>query len=340
MDDLLRQSEQQARNAGPDGGTRPDLDAFVQPLGAQWNSEEPLGADAELGRSIDKVMQQLEWLKTQQEINSWDSHCLTQTSNELGGIETEATGLTPNGSRQSQQSRHLLVLHTGLSDWQQLASSIDEDTDLLLIGKEESGVQQISNCLERRGTDQAYASLLLLLPDSSQGQLDLGTDELSLETLSDHHDQLSQWKQGLSESAQIRLIQDGTSAALETLLQELATITSTSTTTSAATESGLGVASVETDPTASSVKIKTEAKDLLQGARTILSNAVDDQTLKAALDVAYGKETAQQIEPLVQRFINQELEPQLYRAEIDSDNINGAFIASHNLILVNEKLTE
>ena len=64
------------------------------------------------------------------------------------------------------------------------------------------------------------------------------------------------------------------------------------------------MASVETDPTASSVKIKTEAKDLLQGARMILSNAVDDQTLKAAIDVAYGKETAQQIEPLVQRFIN------------------------------------
>ena len=207
MDDLLRQSEQQARNAGPDGGTRPDLDAFVQPLGAQWNSEEPLGADAELGRSIDKVMQQLEWLKTQQEINSLDSHCLTQTSNELGAIKTEATGLTPSRSWQSQQSRHLLVLHTGLSDWQQLASSIDGNTDLLLIGKEESGVQQISKCLERRGTDQAYASLLLLLPDSSQGQLDLGTDQLRLETLSDHHDQLSQWKQGLSESAQIKLIQ-------------------------------------------------------------------------------------------------------------------------------------
>ena len=60
--------------------------------------------------------------------------------------------------------------------------------------------------------------------------------------------------------------------------------------------------------------------------------------MPAALEAAYGADSAEQIAPLVQRFLNQELEPRLHRARIDAASIDGAFVASHNLILVDQDL--
>ena len=163
MDDLLRQSEQQARNAGPEGGTRPDLGAFVQPLGAQWTPEEPLGADAELGRSLDKVLQQLEWLQCQRQANALDTQQVQDSLLQLNELDP-SQGLNTSQSKQAtNQPKVLLVLHTGVSNWQELANELPSSTDLLLLEQHSSGLQQISDSLSRRAAHQAYDGLMLLL---------------------------------------------------------------------------------------------------------------------------------------------------------------------------------
>ena len=183
MDDLLRQSEQQARNAGPEGGTRPDLDAFVQPLGAQWTPNEPLGADAELGRSLDKVLQQLEWLQCQRQANALDTQLVQDSLLQLNELDPSQGLNTGQSTQPSNQPKVLLVLHTGVSNWQELANELPSSTDLLLLEQHSSGLQQISDSLSCRPAHQAYDGLMLLLPQAIDGVLAFGSDHLSLETL-------------------------------------------------------------------------------------------------------------------------------------------------------------
>ena len=338
MDDLLRQSEQQARNAGPEGGTRPDLDAFVQPLGAQWTPNEPLGADAELGRSLDKVLQQLEWLQCQRQANALDTQQVQDSLLQLNELDP-SQGLSTSQSKQAtHQPKVLLVLHTGVSNWQELANDLPSSTDLLLLEQHSSGLQQISDSLSRRQAHQAYDGLMLLLPQAIDGVLAFGSDQLSLETLQLHRDQLALWGQGLSDGAQINLLTGHGSEALDALLDELAAITQTGASISAAPQAELPPVGSESQATASSVSIGAAAPELLQEARRELKQASNDNRLPAALEAAYGADSAEQIAPLVQRFLNQELEPRLHRARIDAASIDGAFVASHNLILVDQDL--
>ena len=62
MDDLLRQSEQQARAVGSDG-YRFGAVSWGEPQ-SDLTQPEPIGADAELSRYTKQVVEQLEWLKS------------------------------------------------------------------------------------------------------------------------------------------------------------------------------------------------------------------------------------------------------------------------------------
>ena len=191
MDDLLRQSEQQARNAGPERGTRPDLDAFVQPLGAQWTPNEPLGADAELGRSLDKVLQQLEWLQCQRQANALDTQQVQDSLLQLNELEPSQGLNTGQSTQPSNQPKVLLVLHTGVSNWQELANDLPSSTDLLLLEQHSSGLQQISDSLSRRASPSGLRRLDAAAAPGHDGALAFGSDQLSLETLQLHRDQLA-----------------------------------------------------------------------------------------------------------------------------------------------------
>ena len=75
-------------------------------------------------------------------------------------------------------------------------------------------------------------------------------------------------------------------------------------------------------------------------ARDTLLQAEGSQQLRAALISAYGEPALAALEPQISRFIAGELGPQLYGARFEATGLHGAFVASHNLILIDATLAE
>ncbi|MBM5820104.1 MAG: DUF4347 domain-containing protein, partial [Cyanobacteria bacterium K_DeepCast_150m_m2_101] len=232
------------------------------------------------------------------------------------------------------------MLHTGVGNWQQLDANLPPETDLLLLDQQHSGLQQIGEHLSHQAPQRGYGGLMLVLPPGQAGCLELGSDRLHQAQLNGCRDQLSQWSRGLQAGAPLTLVVGGTPAdqqALEPLLQELAALTHT--------EAQLAAAPVDTAATAAAapatstpVSIGPAAPELLAQARADLQRALQARRLQAALVQAYGDTAALEVEPVLQLFLKGELEPQLHWARMEADGINGAFVASHDLILVNQQL--
>ena len=61
---------------------------------------------------------------------------------------------------------------------------------------------------------------------------------------------------------------------------------------------------------------------------------------RSALISAYGEPALAALEPQIDRFIAGDLGPQLYGARFEATGLHGAFVASHNLILIDATLAE
>ena len=70
----------------------------------------------------------------------------------------------------------------------------------------------------------------------------------------------------------------------------------------------------------------------------MLLSAQQSGQLQAALVRAYGHSALVSMEPVLERFLSRDLEPQIYRASFEAASIQGAFVASHNLILIDQDL--
>jgi len=163
----------QGRTDSPAGG----LEGFTQPQGAEWKPNEPIGADAELGRSLERVIQQLQWMQAQREAAAIDGVVLHSSLEEL---QLQGSGGSGNVSSAAEAAdRTLLVLDTRIANWQQLVETIPERTELLLLQPDQSGLRQLSDLLSRQGPGQGYGALVLVVP-AGQGSLALGSDQLRL----------------------------------------------------------------------------------------------------------------------------------------------------------------
>jgi len=342
MDPLLRPSEQTSELGRPESSWQ-QIEGLSQPKGGEWKPDETLGADAELSRSLTKVVQQLQWLQAQREATAIDGQVLSSSIEELVLPQRQGNGASTGDTHQSQgQPRLLLVLHTGVGNWQQLAANLPPETDLLLLDQQHSGLQQIGEHLSRQAPPGGYGGLMLVLPPGQGGCLELGSDRLQQAQLNGYREQISQWSQGLRAGSPLTLLVGGTAAdhqALEPLLQELAALTHTEAQLAAAALDPAQAAAAAAAPTTSTaVSIGPAAPELLAQARADLQRALQAGRLQAALVQAYGDAAALEVEPVLQLFLKGELEPQLHRARIEAEGINGAFVASHNLILVNQQL--
>ena len=294
MDPLLRPSEQTSELGRVDSSWQ-QVEGLSQPKGGEWKPDETLGADAELSRSLTKVVQQLQWLQAQREATAIDGQVLSSSIEELVLPQRQSEAGSGGGASTAQgQPRLLLVLHTGVGNWQQLAANLPPETDLLLLDQQHSGLQQIGEHLSHQAPHGGYGGLMLVLPPGQAGCLELGSDRLQQAQLNGCRDQLSQWSRGLQAGAPLTLVVGGTPAdqqALEPLLQELAALTHTEAQLAAAPE-------------------------LLAQARADLQRALQAGRLQAALVQAYGDKAALEVEPVLQLFLKGELEPQLHWARM------------------------
>jgi len=340
MDPLLRPSEQTSELGRVDSSWQ-QVEGLSQPKGGEWKPDETLGADAELSRSLTKVVQQLQWLQAQREATAIDGQVLSSSIEELVLPQRQSEAGSGGGASTAQgQPRLLLVLHTGVGNWQQLAANLPPETDLLLLDQQHSGLQQIGEHLSHQAPHGGYGGLMLVLPPGQAGCLELGSDRLQQAQLNGCRDQLSQWSRGLQAGAPLTLVVGGTPAdqqALEPLLQELAALTHTEAQLAAAPVDTTATAAA-TPATSTAVSIGPAAPELLAQARADLQRTLQAGRLQAALVQAYGDTAALEVEPVLQLFLKGELEPQLHWARMEADGINGAFVASHDLILVNQQL--
>ncbi|MEN9861209.1 MAG: hypothetical protein RLZZ515_1691 [Cyanobacteriota bacterium] len=338
MDPLLRPSEQTSELGRVESSWQ-QVEGLSQPKGGEWKPDDTLGADAELSRSLTKVVQQLQWLQAQREATAIDGQVLSSSIEELV-LPERVGGASGSSDTADAQPRLLLVLHTGVGNWQQLAANLPPETDLLLLDQQHSGLQQIGEHLSHQAPQGGYGGLMLVLPPGQAGCLELGSDHLQQAQLNGCREQLSQWSRGLQAGAPLTLVVGGTPAdhqALEPLLQELAALTNTEAQLAAAPVDTASTA-IATAATSTAVSIGPAAPELLAQARADLQRALLAGRLQTALVQAYGTGAALEVEAVLQLFLKGELEPQLHRARIDAEGINGAFVASHDLILVNQQL--
>lgn len=307
MDPLLRPSEQTSELGRVDSSWQ-QVEGLSQPKGGEWKPDETLGADAELSRSLTKVVQQLQWLQwlqAQREATAIDGQVLSSSIEELGVPQRQSEAGSGGGASTAQgQPRLLLVLHTGVGNWQQLAANLPPETDLLLLDQQRSGLQQIGEHLSHQAPHGGYGGLMLVLPPGQAGCLELGSDRLHQAQLNGCRDQLSQWSRGLQAGAPLTLVVGGTPAdqqALEPLLQELAALTHTEAQLAAALVDTTATAAA-TPATSTAVSIGPAAPELLAQARADLQRALQAGRLQAALVQAYGDAAALEVEPVLQLF--------------------------------------
>lgn len=82
MDPLLRPSEQTSELGRVESSWQ-QVEGLSQPKGGEWKPDDTLGADAELSRSLTKVVQQLQWLHAQREATAIDGQVLSSSIEEL-----------------------------------------------------------------------------------------------------------------------------------------------------------------------------------------------------------------------------------------------------------------
>ena len=144
-------------------------DSLLQPIDPSWNPDERLVADAELGRSLEKVVQQLQWLQAQKDATSIDGHALQSSINELlipGG--SKGSGGQPPSSltENDQHGRVLVAVDTAVGNWQELSTQLPANSDLLLLERQNSGLQQLGELLQQQAPAEGYQALILVLPQA------------------------------------------------------------------------------------------------------------------------------------------------------------------------------
>ena len=112
-----------------------------------------------------------------------------------------------DAARQSRlETRQLIIIDTRVDDYQQLADSLAQDashnqTDIVFIDGDSSGIEQISTLLETyRNLDSLH-----ILTHSNAGSLQLGNTQLNDATIETYSQPLAEWRNSLSESADILL---------------------------------------------------------------------------------------------------------------------------------------
>lgn len=109
MDPLLRPSEQTSELGRPESSWQ-QIEGLSQPKGGEWKPDETLGADAELSRSLTKVVQQLQWLQAQREATAIDGQVLSSSIEELVLPQRQGNAGSAGDPHQSQGQPRLLLL--------------------------------------------------------------------------------------------------------------------------------------------------------------------------------------------------------------------------------------
>ena len=269
---------------------------------ADGSLEQGVGGAEDITRSLERVAAAEAWLSSGQAEGGIDAHLLGDSLAELS-IRPEGSG---GGSGVScGPPKTLVALDTRVSNWQELTEELPANADLLLLDDSRSGLDQIKDALKAsKNSGLGYASLAIV-GNQEDGGLQLGSDSLSAGEAD-----LGDLGGELIGDARIKLFSDAIAPAQAS------------------------------EPTSNAIatEVGESASELLVEARLTLRTAVANGTAETAVNKAFDEANRDAVSAKLQQFLDGKATPEIKWASFDASNVQGAFIASTNTILISENL--
>ena len=208
MDDLLKRhngNNGDLARDGLDGGEGLGADG-LQPKQGQGD----VGSGLELERSLEQVAAREAWLNEQSQL---------PVENWLTGAE--GTDLTspdaikhPQGKETTNPPRSLLVIDARSNQWEPLSTHLPENTDLLLIDENQSGLEQVESSVRfAQSNGIAYEAVALVASRTTTGEGCLGSDSFAEDEAGVGTQQLNQLETDVLGEARLRLFADSITPA-------------------------------------------------------------------------------------------------------------------------------
>ena len=311
MDDLLKRhngNNGDLAREGLDGGEGLGVDG-LQPKQGQGD----VGSGLELERSLEQVAAREAWLNEQSQL---------PVENWLTGAEgTDLTAL--DGVQQSQGEettnppRALLVIDARSNQWDPLSTHLPENTDLLLIDENQSGLEQVESSVRfAQSNGIAYEAVALVASRSTTGEVCLGSDSFAEDEVGLGTQQLNQLETDVLGEARLRLFADSiTPASVETQL-----------------------APSSNPAKAVPTTVGAIANELLIPARLTLRTAQANGTVETAISTSFDENNQVAAASRLKKFLDGKAQPKIQWASFEQKQIQGAFVASTNTILISESL--
>ena len=276
------------------------------------------GGDDDVNRSLDKVAHHEAWLAANPTNDCINLATLTEELDALQSMPFGALGDDRASQAASNAIKTLVALDTRIQNWQEVAESLPNNADLLLLDSHQDGIDQINSSLKeatRQGS--SYSAVALLGHQSGEGTLTLGSQTIEREQQNQALEQISEQLHAGNPDARLQLF-----------------------TTSATEPEQQAALQATTEDTASDVVIKGDASSLLRNARQIFNESNKQGELKQALQTNFASKNYDDIEDRVKAFLNGKQQPKVAWASFEDDAIQGAFIASSNTILISTDLRD
>ena len=151
------------------------------------------GGDDDVNRSLDKVAHHEAWLAANPTNDCINLATLTEELDALQSMPFGALGVDRASQAASNAIKTLVALDTRIQNWQEVAESLPNNADLLLLDSHQDGIDQINSSLKeatRQGS--SYSAVALLGHQSGEGTLTLGSQTIEREQQNQALEQISE----------------------------------------------------------------------------------------------------------------------------------------------------
>ena len=263
--------------------------------------ESDVGAGLELDRSLQQVAAHEAWLneQSQQPVESWlQNHGGREISlDSFGGSESSS----PSSFTENEENRALVIVDSRSSQWEELSRDLPENTDLLVLDKSLSGIDQVKDYLAHQSSDSTYTQISLIA-SSDADSVSFGSQNLDTSELSD----------------QVDSIRDSGVIAADTVLQLF-------------TATHIDSASV-------SVDVLGSANDTLNSLRGQFASFSYSSRIDSAILEAFGPEKFESVRRKLGQFITSQASPSVEWVEFDDSSVQGAYLAGDDRIFLSSSL--
>ena len=209
----------------------------------------------------------------------------------------------------------MLVIDARSNQWEPLSTHLPANTDLLLIDEHQSGLEQVESSVRFAQTNGiSYEAVALVASRAAEDEVRLGSDTFKDDEVGLAVKQLAELDSDLFGEVRLRLFSDS------------------------ATPVGSKLESISNSDSSNAVttSVGNSANELFIQARLTLRTALVNGTVDKAVNSAFDEVNRHAISKKLNQFLAGKLKPEINWAIFDDSNIQGAFIASNNTILISE----